>query len=231
MAGYREQVGYLEALAGLITAPGATTEQLLAEKNPPHSVALLATLIGTIFGPIILHMYNYRYVIYRPEALFSLLFIFSFTLLIFILIESLFLMIIGISIRIEHVMACIMYSLAPLILFFWLVYIFNYLNNGMLSLVSFILYNNIPLSDRFIKIFPLAVTIVQINTILVFFYGIRFLGEMHTITALSVTMLSLIPLYLSFIISLFIADMASPGILNTFLQLLVSPEHLIYFRR
>lgn len=226
----KPKTGFFEALFGLMLRPAATTRVLIqGHSSPPYGATLLLCLFLTVFVPIFAQQWKYGVTSYRLDAVWALLIVFFFTLLVFILLEGIFLLILGINVSANSLIAIVGYALTPLTLALWLIYAFNYFSYGSLSLVTFFLSGQSGAGDTFLRIVPLALLIAQVMVILVFFYAIRTIGEMHYFTGLLSTLISFALLYVSFVLGVFIADVALPGTADTFSTILVTPSRLTAF--
>lgn len=226
-----KDLGFIEALFGLVTAPGQTTALLFATERPRYLFSLFFLLFASVFGPIVWHVATYGFIVYRPEVLFALVFVFSFTILSFILCEAIFLRLFGVAARIDQVVAIVVYSCVPLILFFCLLYGSNYYYHGTVSLVEFILKGFVPSNDTFIKVIPYAWVVAHISSVVVFCYCVRAVGDLYGFTAIIIAILSVFPLYLALILGCSIAEIAVPGAFRLSTGALLSPETFLYFSR
>jgi hypothetical protein len=226
---YEAPPNFLEALFGLIALPGGATEDLLSQEDPPYGATIFLCLFLTLFVPIASQLYKYGVTVYDNNAIFSIFFVIFITLLIFLIVEGLFLQILGVDIPLKHLTSMVAYCTVPFMFAIWLIYLFNYLSTGNLSLLKMLMTGFSVESDRFLQVTPLAFFIAQLMVLLVFFYSIRFLGRMHFFTAFAVTLLSLIPFYLSFIIALLLGNSIRPGTFDIFMQIIASPKALTVF--
>lgn len=230
MKAYRSQMGFLEASSGLLFEPGHTVGALLEEDSPPFLFGILALLVLTIFAPIAFQLYQYGITTYNIEALSSLLLVFALTLVMFAIMESLLLIITGMRAPFFKVVACAVYAIAPLIVALWLVYLFNYLASGRLTLVTLLVTGASSIDDRFLRVLPLALLVVHLMVLVVFYHGIRALTQTHAITGFILTLLSLGPLYVAFMLALSVGEMVRPDTIRIFTQVLTSPQALTVFQ-
>jgi len=224
-----DDLNFLEALFGLMLQPGETSEELLGHKDPPYATTLLFCLLLTIFVPVFSQLVKYGMTVYDPEAIFSLFLVVTFSLLFFILLEGIFLRILRVEFNLKQLFATTAYCTAPFLLALWLIYFFNYLSTGRLSLLQIILtgYSSVP--DRFIHIVPIALLIALLNILVVFFYCVRFIGQLHSISAMSITVLSSVPLLGSLVVGVIMGEFAHPGTANTFMRIITSPSALVAY--
>lgn len=225
----REEISFIDAIFGLLFEPGGTVRTLLDYEKPPYGSTIFACLVLSIFVPIASQVYKYGSTIYNSSAILSLGLILFFTVLIFVLVEGLFLQLLGIQITIRQLWSTVAYCITPFILALWLIYLFNYLAMGRLTLVTLFMTGYSAVDDRFLRIIPIALLIAQLNILVVFFHSVRFIGNMESITAALVTFFSLIPFYVALLIALSIGEMARPGTLGLFEKVLLSPAALTYF--
>lgn len=224
-----EGPSFVQALFGLIVEPNHTTKLLIDRPRPPYVLRFFALVLFTIFAPMAYQLYNFRTVFWRSDAILSLVLIFTFTVLVFILTETIFLFILGIPSSIWQVTACVAYAAVPLIFVTWLVYVFNYFTTGSLTLLNLLLWGQYPIDDAFIRLMPIALTVTQIIVILIFSYGLKHMGELSTPTSLLLTVFSLIPFYSALLVSVYIGELARPGTFAIFLRIIGSPSSLTFF--
>lgn len=224
-----QEINFLDAMFGLLFEPGGTVRTLLSSARPPFSFTIFLCLILSIVVPIVAQTYKYGYTIFNIEAVASLALILFFTVLIFILVEGIFLQLLGIHVTIRQLWCTVAYCITPFILALWLIYLFNYLAMGRLTLVTLFMTGHSAVDDRFLRIIPFAMLIAQLNMLVVFFHSVRFIGELHTLTATIITLFSLVPFYVALLIALSIAELARTGTIALFQKILLSPASLTYF--
>jgi hypothetical protein len=218
-----ESPSLLESLIGLIFEPRNTVEALLSEDRPRHGLSLLTLLLLAVFGPI---AYQFYYLGYNQQSLTAasaLLVLILFTIITFLMLESWLFILLGIDASPSAIYSCLSYSFGPLILAVILVYTFNYISSGTFSLIDVLVVGKALISERFLRIFPIAIAIVQINALLVFFSGVKYIGHMHPITAVAVSLFSLIIFYIAFAAGLFVAESIHHGIVDLVVALMTSP--------
>ncbi|RMG43010.1 MAG: hypothetical protein D6719_04820 [Candidatus Dadabacteria bacterium] len=226
---YQNYPGFIEAILGLFFEPGSIIERLLSVDRPRYAATILLCLFVTIFAPPIAQQIKYGTTVYRPEAILSIFIAIFFFILIFSLLEGLFLQIIGVEFEFRQLLAAIAYALTPLMLAIWLVYAFNYWASGSLSLVSYLVTGSLNIDDHFLRIIPAAFTVAVLWVLLLFYYSVRVIGDMHPLNAALVTILSVVPAFLSFWMGLLLGDLARPGTVEIFLNILVSPSSLTLY--
>lgn len=210
----------LTTYLGLLLEPGYTTRKLLPLERPPYGTFFLLVLAATIFAPLVTRMFKLQAFPHGADVVISIVAFFFFSLLIFFVLEGMFLQLIGVNPPLHKLYASVGYSVTPLITALCLIYLFNYLATSDLSLVDSIITGYPPTQDKFLKIIPIAVIIAQLNVFLVFFHCVRVLGDMQILTGLLATLLSLFPLYLSIIVGALIANAIRPGTIGILLELL-----------
>ncbi len=225
----REEIGFLDAIFGLLFEPGGTVTALLNYERPPYAFTIFLSLIATVYTPIVAQIYKYGSSVFNGSALLSLSIIIVFTILIFVLVEGLFLQLLGIPIGLRGLWASVAYCITPFILAIWLVYLFNYLAMGRLTLVTLFLTGYSAVDDRFLRIVPLAMLVAQLNVLVVYYHCMRFMGQMEAISAVLVTFFSLIPFYVALLISISIGEIARPGTIGLFEKILIAPISLTNF--
>ena len=207
----KREYTFFDAVIGLTTEPSFVTENLLSEERPPYTLRLISLLGISVLLPLAIFMQRYGVLITKMDLMISITMVALLVILIFGLIELLFLHAVGVDVSISQVLAITAYAVTPFNLFIWLMYLFNYLTSKSLSVFMLIVFGYNGLDDRFLFILPLAIIIAELNVLLVFMYGLRKLGSMHTITATTLTFLSLFPFALSVLIALLIGEIIRPG--------------------
>lgn len=220
----QERVSLFEALVGLILEPSQTVESLFEVDPPPYVPTFFLLVIGTIFTPLVAQIYKYNLQDHAVSALWGLIVMFVLALVLFIILESIFLLLMGLNFTLHGLLACIAYSLVPLFFSLWLIYLFNYLSAGRLSLITFLLSGFSSGDDSFLKVLPIVSVVVQLLMLVVYFYAIRAMGAVGSITAFMIAIISLVPLYLALLVGLMVSELLHQGIIAVFLQLLASPE-------
>ena len=220
---------FIEALFGILAEPGSMTETLLEEDTPPYGFTCLLCLSLTIGVPMLVQYYKYAsqpIQLYNLPAVASIFLVFFITLAIFLVLESLLFAILRIPPKFVALASLLCYCLFQLMFALWLVYFFNYLSDGYLSIVEYALTGIPSVSQRFMSILPIAFLIIQINVFLVFFYGVRTLGRLETVNAFALTLVSLVPFYLSLIIAIFLGDLVREGTIEIFQDLLTNSSSI-----
>jgi hypothetical protein len=226
----QEDLGFIDALLGLFFEPSSTTEVLLNREKPPFAGTICLCFVLTVFVPIFAQAYKYGVFVFDGTALLSLALVMFFTFLVFVLVEGLFLQLLGVEVNVHQLLAITAYCLTPFVLALWLIYFFNYMAMGRLTLITLLMTGTQAGDDKFMQIVPIAFIVAQLNMWIVLFYSLRFLGSMHVITGLLVTLLSLIPFYLALLIALYIGETAREGTIEIFKSILVSPLNLTVYR-
>ena len=145
------------------------------------------------------------------------------------LVEGIFLQLLGIHVTVRQLWAVVAYCVTPFVLALWLIYLFNYLAMGRLTLVTLFMTGTSLDNDKFIRIVPLAVLVAQLNVLVVFFHSVRFIGEMEWLTSALVTLLSLIPFYVALFVAMSIGELSRHGTIALFEKVLIAPITLTYF--
>jgi hypothetical protein len=215
-----KSIGFIEATTGLIFEPRATTSILLDRDNPPYSLAMIFAMLLTIFVPILAQRLKYGTQFEHAQPALAFLVVILTSFCVFLIIEEIFLLLIGIKIPMKYLVAIVSYCLAPLMFAIWIIYFFDYAYNESLTIVTYLMNGSVELKKGFIKAIPYALGIVQVLVYLVFFHSLRAISGMFAFTAAIVGVLSLIPLYLSFALGIFIGNIVQPGTTDIFLSFL-----------
>ncbi|MCB0353027.1 MAG: hypothetical protein KDD64_05855, partial [Bdellovibrionales bacterium] len=83
---------FVEAIFGILAEPGSMTETLLEEEVPPYGLTCVLCLCLTIGVPMLAQYYKYALQpiqLYNLPAVASIFLVFFFTLIIFLVLESL----------------------------------------------------------------------------------------------------------------------------------------------
>ncbi len=225
----KEQPNFIEAYLGLVLNPAEMTETLFSREKPPYVFSFFMVAILSVFGPIVLQTLKYGYSLFDTTAVASLAIIVGFTVLCFILIESIFLGILGLGFSPLRVGACIGYSSAPLVGALWLTYLFNFMSNGRLTLVTLLITGASSPDDPTMESIPYVLIISQLLMLIVFFYSLLNMGRLRWLSGGLVAVASLVPLYGSFILGIFLADSLNPGTVNLLLKVINSPALLTQY--
>lgn len=224
-----DKPNFLDAIFGLLFEPGTTVRTLLSYEKPPYGTTIILCLILSIYVPIVAQIAKYGSTIFNSDAILSLSLIIFFTLLIFVLVEGIFLQLLGIQVSVRQLWSMVSYCVTPFVLAIWLIYLFNYLAMGRLTLVTLFMTGSSLNHDKFIRIVPFAVLVAQLNVLVVFFHSVRYLGDMQWLTSVLVTFFSLIPFYVALFVAISIGEVARRGTIELFEKVLISPAALTYF--
>ena len=215
-----DQENFLEALWGILFEPGEAVPSLLQEDSPRFGLLIPLMFFLAIFVPILSQSYKYGNFIYEHNAVLSLFIVFCLTYITFFILEGIFLSLFGFYFSIRHLVALFAYCLAPFLLALLLVYTFNYLSMGRLSLIAYLMTGLSQADDKFMRVVPIALLIAQVNAMLVFYYGLSFITKAGSTVAFLASLLSLAPFYAALLVSLFVAEHVRPGMMQIFWRML-----------
>ena len=218
--------GFFESLFGLMLAPGETVSSLLGAGSPPHAVALIGCFVLSVFVPIFAQIMKYGMTIYDLNAVLSFFLILLLGFLFFLLFEGVFLWLCRIEIGHGELFAAAAYCLAPFVLFLWLVYVFNFLSTGSLTLLVALLRGYVVAPDPFLRMIPIASALAFLMALIVFFHSLRILGRLNGLSAVLLTFCSIFPFLLSLGIALLTGEMVRQGTIKIFLTILSNPQAL-----
>lgn len=218
--------GFFETLFGLMLAPGEVTGNLFASASPPHAVAVVCCFLLSVFVPIFAQIAKYGMTVYDMNAVFSCFIVILLGFLFFLLFEGLFLWMCGIELNTSTLFAAIAYCLAPIVMFLWLVYVFNYLSTGSLTLVLALLRGYVAAPDPFLRMIPIASSLAFFMVLVVFFHSLRAMGHLNAMGALLITFFSLFPFVLALGIALLTGELVRQGTIRIFLAILSNPQAL-----
>lgn len=224
-----EEINFLEALMGLILAPHETTSILFQTRNPPYGWTLFMCLLCSIFVPFFAQSVKYGYPILTSGVVIALTLLLFFGLLLFLIVEGLFLQILKVTFNMQSLFSCIAYALTPMILCLWLIYGFNYLSEGRLTMFTYLLTGNGTLEDNFLAILPFAFLICAVWILVVFFYSIKHMARVGFMVSFLVTALSLIPFFVSGVLSLIVGELVKPGTIEIIATLTKLPLNSSYY--
>jgi hypothetical protein len=216
----------IASFLGLILHPVETTAILFAEERPPFVFTYLIVGLMSVFAPLIYEIGRYRYVPPALGGLGDIALVVALTVGIFIVIEGGLLAILGLGFAPAKLLACIVYSSAPLVFALWLTFIFNYLGEGRLTIATLALTGARTPDDPMLRSLPFVVVIAQILMAIVFFFSLRRMLKLGTFDGGLIAAISFVPLYGAFIAALFIADTLRPGVVLAVLKLLDAPKGL-----
>ena len=215
---YTKKFNFFTALGGLIAQPFTTVEQLFLEyKKPPFVISLFLCWAITIIVPIIAQIHKYEGLAHRVPALTSFGLIMLFSVLVFIFVEGIFLLLIGIPVTLSQLAATVSFTLAPTIIMLWLTYIANYFIEGKLTFLVNFIRGYGELHPDFLAILPLIGLVLITYVLVVFFCCITTIGDLAPLSGGLITTLTFIgPLGASVAIACFLAEIALPGSLGQF---------------
>lgn len=220
------QPNFIEAFLGLVLRPGEMTATLFSQRRPPFVFSFFFVAFLSLLGPIVFQSYKYGFGLFNSTALASISIIGTFTVLCFILIESVVLGILGLGFSPLKVAACIGYSTAPLVGAVWLTYIFNYISHGRLTIITLLVTGHAAPQDPILESMPYVFIICQLLMFIVLFSSLRQMGNLGLVDGFLVGTVSLIPLYGSLVLGVILANSVNPGTVQMILKVLNSPELL-----
>jgi hypothetical protein len=223
------EITFAEAFFGLLLEPRLTTKRLLSKEPPPYIVGLFCLTLGACFGPIMFHYLRYNTTIFRPEAVVSLAVTFFFTIAVFILLETILLFLFQVEASVHQVAACVAYSLSPFTFIILIFYTLNFLQTGTVSLITILLGGASSPNDPFMKMIPYATLLAFAIIVIVFLYGLSYIGNLHFVSLLLLLTISIPVFYAALKCGLFIGDLARPGTTETLLNMISSPGSITYF--
>lgn len=216
---YGSNKNLFSSFLGLVFEPGSTTTELENYEPTRLNLLILTLFAFSTLLPAIYTLSSSTELSGSSSGSFGVLLSMLLMVIIFFTLESFLLALLGLKASLSQLFALFIYPLAPIILGLWLIYLFDYLNNGTLATFEFLFFSSANYNARFFELLPIAIIIIQLNVLLVFFYALRSLGKMSFFSALSVTALSLIPFYLSFLTASFLANLIVPGTIENLLRL------------
>ena len=224
-----DRPNFFSTLLGLVLEPGTTIESLLEDEYPRFALSLLLILLVTIFVPIIIQARRYNIASSHATSIASIAVVVVLTIVLFFILEGIFLQILSVHVSIARLFAAISYTLTPLTLAIWLIYGFNYFYNRQLSIITLLLTGFRSGDDQFLRVVPVAALVAQLMMMVVFYHCIRVIGEYGGVTSFFITVLSGVPLYVSLGIALLVAEGVRAGTIETFLQIMNSTEFFSLF--
>lgn len=213
-------VSLYDALIGLTTEPYSTTLRLIENRPQSAPYKLVTLLVVSVFLPLLSHIILNQQV-GGSEIAVGLLLASVVNLVLFVVLESILLKVLGIDSTLEDAFAVTAYATTPLTLFVWLVYAFNLGTSGSLTIIDAILSGNLYYNDKFLLVVPYAFIIVQANCALILYYSLKKLGELHPISAIVTVLLSIVAGYISSAVGLLVGEVASPGLMEVVSKRLV----------
>ncbi|MCO6431715.1 MAG: hypothetical protein J5J00_12730 [Deltaproteobacteria bacterium] len=220
-----ENLSFLDALFGLVTQPGETAEVLFQPGVRRHILPFLILFAAVVFGPMLL-LAQSNYLAVKSDAISSLALVALFTLFAFVFLEGLMLLIFGLRPAITDLLACAAYTLAPLSAALLILYGFNYLISGNLSMIHMLLGGTMP-EGNFSKVLPYALFVISLDMLLVMIFSLRAVGDLHVFTAFCMSILSFVPIYFALLVGVIVAEIAMPGSKHAFFRLLKSPQGVL----
>jgi hypothetical protein len=213
------KVGFLHGIFGLSVTPVSTAERLIKEQFPRHIFTMMLAILLTIFLPFVAEINVRQLDDYRTDIISSILIIIFFTYVIFSIVEMLFLQIIGIDIRLNKMMATTVYAFVPLMVACWMVFITNWFFNGSITLVTKVLTLRGDIDPNVLEVLNIGLYYSICFAVLIFASCIKTITQGSLISALFVTIISLVPMYICLILGVSLAEMALPGTLESVLKI------------
>jgi hypothetical protein len=217
-------VSFLEALLGIFLQPRSVTRQLITRPHPPYIFGLILAFVATLFTPIITQAYYYRSLGYSVNVTYSIFLLFVLFALFFTLLELILLRLFAVPVDGEKMVAIFAYALTPVTNVVWLIFLLNFFTNGSLTIVTRVLAGFGELDPRTLFFIPIALGAAQIISLIVFFNAIQELGKMHLFSCLFMAVISFIPLYVSLIMGMVVAEIVFPGTLANIVLITPWPD-------
>ena len=215
-----------DALVGLMFYP-ADTVRNLQRADSPHIASLLLLLALAVFAPMVWQVVRFDFLETRSDSLVGLFSILVFTLVAFVPLARVVAAIFRQPLSTKDVLGLVAYGCAPLI---WIVigfYLVSLCLFGRLPIVTFLLTGVENANDETMMMFPIAQIVGKIMFLRIFYFGVRERTTLDSGSALTLTLLSAIPFYGALFLSLFLVELAVPGLGEKILSLVVSAFALL----
>jgi len=223
----KNDLNFVQSFLGLVFRPLATVEKLFKEPRPHHAVGLILIFLLTVLVPAVTSVHIHGKLMYQPLSVVSLLLVLILTLIYFVFIESFFLTVFSVNVSISGLAQAVVFCLAPLTVIIWGMYAINYITNGTLTLVTFVLSGEAALDDKFINAVPYIINIGFFVTLLILHQAIRLMGDLFFTNAFILALFSIFPLHLALILAVLSANAIQPGTIDIFIQLIYAPASLV----
>jgi hypothetical protein len=222
------RLSLLDALLGLTLEPTATIGELLGERTPRHVFKLTALLLLTIFAPIIWYSEKLGILstFHAEQAIIAILLLICISLIFFTVVESWFFLLLAIDCSPLTVYACLAYGFVPASCVIGALYFLDWHTNRSFALVDILLLGGISSPPPFLHLMPWIVAGTGLWVANLFFLAVAHVGRTSSLTALGITFISAVVFAVSFAVGLFVAELLYPGIMNSVVLLLTSPESL-----
>lgn len=221
------EISLLTAVFGVVVSPRETLYRLFVEEKPKHAIPLTIVFVLTFIIPMFLQRVNYRDVLYNPDIAQGLVVIAISSIAVFIILESILLRLFGVPFNLRRTFALVSYSLLPVTFFIWLMYWMNYYCNDNISFLVPVLVGNAAEKGEFVRLMPWITILFFGMLIRTFFYAIKFHASFINTTAFVATIFSVIPLYVSLVAGVMLADIIQPGALSIFYEFMLDPSSAI----
>lgn len=205
------RVRFINSIFGLVTQPSQTCQRLFRQDFPPFIISFAICILLTIFVPIVTQVVYLDLLAYNSTILVSVSVVVFFTLATFTVIELVFLQLLGIEILLEQIIAAIIYSSVPLMVMLWVLYGYNHYQYGSITLITQLLTGYRQLPRDLESILPYFVLVTHLQGIWVFRCCLKQIGGLQSATAFLVTVVSVVPFYICFLIALALSEYAAPG--------------------
>jgi hypothetical protein len=211
-------IGLLHAIFGLSISPFNTANRLMEAERPRHIISIGLVFIISLFLPFFYEINVLTLDSYRKDIISSVLTVIFCSYVLFIIVETLCLQILRIEMKFHNMMATLSYTLAPMIVALWSLYLVNTIFDGSITIVTKILTSHGVISDTVKDVAHIAFYYAVVWGVVIFASCIRVVSKGNMISSFLISLLSLVPMYICLIMGVTLAEMAIPGTLRNFME-------------
>ena len=225
MAASDVSIGFFDALTGLLTEPGGTVRRLFSHERPPHVLGLFTVLLLSLLGPIFWYASRYGVNLNNTPQVSIIILVSLCSVLFFVMLEFVFLRILGVPLTFFDVVGLVTYSMTPVTLIMTLTLAADRIAHGRFVLIGYLLNNGIIPYDSFLLVLPFVLAIAILSVLLVFYYGMQSAALLSSSGTFFLSAISVAPFGASVGLACLVVSYFRPDAIKTvqaFLQVLFS---------
>ena len=207
MIGPKKKLSLLDTLLSLPADPSGMMRHLLRERRmPPYMVLAPLSTFLVLVAPTLWYQYRFQLNPVLPQVTYAIIGTVVLTLISFSFFMTVLFKVLLLDVSSWKIVAASLYSIAGLIPFMLAYYLGNFLASGQLSILRFLATGRIDNQDWFLGIFPTCAKVALGFSFFLFVNAVRAITNSKTLSALSMSVLSIPVLIGSFAVSLTIID-------------------------
>jgi len=212
MGSFQRKLSAVDAVFAPLSDPYGSIKHFLVERErPPYLLVILLAVLAISLGPVVWYQLQFNIPPRDSELNAAVVATVAGTAMLFILSNTVFLTLLGISVSLPQMLAATCYSLTPIIPLMLGLYAASYALDGHASLVEYLAIGGIRQTDRIFEFLPYAFIVAAGYMCVVFLNCIRVLGKASILTSFFVTAACAIVFFGSFFASLSMTEVWFPG--------------------